>query len=165
MFSFFKRLIGKSTDTPEENKTEDVADSGSEGAEALRHPTTPVMPVQPVETGLQGGEAAVRTSETQARGADVGAGAGAPVQSNGHVSAAEPAAAAAAAANNIDPSQLTAELNALTASLVPSAITADLSTLLASLEPAAISADLSALAANFAATLPADFASMVPGLF
>ena len=93
MFSFFKRLIGKSTDTPEENKTEDVADSGSEGAEALRHPTTPVMPVQPVETGLQGGEAAVRTSETQARVADVGADAGAPVQSNGHVSAAEPAAA------------------------------------------------------------------------
>src|SRR5216684_2538900 len=93
MFSFFKRLIGKSTDTPEENKTEDVADSGSEGAEALRHPTTPVMPVQPVETGLQGGEAAVRTSETQARGADVGAGAGAPVQSNGHVSAAKSAAA------------------------------------------------------------------------
>jgi fused signal recognition particle receptor len=91
MFSFFKRLIGKSTDTPEENKTEDVADSGSEGAEALRHPTTPVMPVQPVKTGLQGGEAAVRTSETQARVADVGA--GAPVQSNGHVSAAEPAAA------------------------------------------------------------------------
>ena len=94
MFSFFKRLIGKSTDTPtdtpEENKTEDVADSGSEGAEALRHATTPVMPAQPVETLQEGGEAAVRTSETQARGADVGA--GAPAQSNGHVSAAEPAA-------------------------------------------------------------------------
>ncbi|MEA3103070.1 MAG: fused signal recognition particle receptor [Caballeronia mineralivorans] len=90
MFSFFKRLIGKSTDTPEENKTEDVADSGSEGAEALRHATTPVMPAQPVETLQEGGEAAVRTSETQACGADVGA--GAPVQSNGHVSAAEPAA-------------------------------------------------------------------------
>src|ERR1700730_16535290 len=82
MFSFFKRLIGKSTDTPEENKAEDVADSVSEGAEALRDPTTPVMPAQPVETLLEGGEAAVRTSETQARGADVGAGAGAPVQSN-----------------------------------------------------------------------------------
>ena len=78
--------------------------------------------------------------------------------------AADPGAAAAAA-NNFDPSQLTSELNALTASLVPSAITADLSTLLASLEPAAISADLSALAANFASTLPADFASMVPSLF
>jgi hypothetical protein len=85
----------------------------------------------------------------------------------GNAAAADPAAAAAAAAaaNNFDPSQLTAELNALTASLVPSAITADLSTLLASLEPAAISADLSALAASFASTLPADFASMVPGLF
>lgn len=92
MFSFFKRLIGKSTDTPEENKTEDVADAGSEGAEALGHATTPVMPAQPVETLQEGGEAAVRTSETQARRADVGA--GAPVQSNGHVFAAEPAAAA-----------------------------------------------------------------------
>src|ERR1700724_2563743 len=88
MFSFFKRLIGKSTDTSEENKTEDVADSGSERAEALRDLT---MPAQPVETLLEGSEAAVRTSETQARGAD--AGAGAPGQSNGHVSAAKPAAA------------------------------------------------------------------------
>jgi fused signal recognition particle receptor len=88
MFSFFKRLIGKSTDTSEENKTEEVADSDSEGAEALRDLT---MPAQPVETLLKGSEAAVRTSETQARVAD--AGAGAPGQSNGHVSAAKPAAA------------------------------------------------------------------------
>ena len=81
----------------------------------------------------------------------------------GNAAAADPGAAVAAA--NLDPSQLTSELNAMTASLVPSVLSADLSALLASLEPAAISADLSALAANFASTLPADFASMVPTLF
>ena len=95
MFSFFKRLIGKSTDTPEENKTEDVADSGSEGAEALRHATTPVVPAQPVETLLGGGEAAARTSETQAYGAE-------PVQSSGHVSAAEPAAATGSSSETVE---------------------------------------------------------------
>jgi hypothetical protein len=77
----------------------------------------------------------------------------------------DPSAAAALASSNVDPSQLTAEVNALTAGLVPTAISADLSTLLAGLEPAAISADLSALAESFASTLPADFASIVPSLF
>jgi hypothetical protein len=81
------------------------------------------------------------------------------------VAAASVDPSAAATAGGFDPSQLTAEMNAMTASLVPGAISTDLSALLASLEPAAISADLSALAANFASTLPADFASMVPGLF
>ena len=54
MFSFFKRLIGKSTDTPEENKAEDAADRDSEADEGLRHATTPVTPAQPVEAGPTG---------------------------------------------------------------------------------------------------------------
>ena len=51
----------------------------------------------------------------------------------------------AVAASGFDPSQLTAELNAMTASLAPAALSTDLTALLASLEPAAMSADLSAL--------------------
>jgi fused signal recognition particle receptor len=58
MFSFFKRLIGKSTDTPEENQAEDVADTDSEADEGLRHATTPVTPAQPVETVLKDGAGA-----------------------------------------------------------------------------------------------------------
>ncbi|WP_438395236.1 signal recognition particle-docking protein FtsY [Caballeronia sp. DA-9] len=50
MFSFFKRLVGKSTDAPEENQAEDTVDVDSEAEEELRHATTPVTPAQPVET-------------------------------------------------------------------------------------------------------------------
>ena len=66
MFSFFKRLVGKSTDTdpgtdtdkPEENEAEDAAEARSEGAEALRPASTPVTPAQPVETAREGAAAA-----------------------------------------------------------------------------------------------------------
>jgi len=79
MFSFFKRLIGKSTDTdtdqPEEINAEDVAEARSEGAEGLRHASTPVTPAQPVETAREGAAAVDRVSETQSRGAGLGAGA------------------------------------------------------------------------------------------
>jgi len=78
MFSFFKRLIGKSTDTdsdtPEENEAEDVAEARSEDAEGLRHATTPVTPAQPVETAREGAAAAGRASETQPRGPGLAAG-------------------------------------------------------------------------------------------
>jgi len=76
MFSFFKRLIGKSTDTdtdidtPEENE----AEARSEDAEGLRHATTPVTPAQPVETAREGAAAADRASETQSRGPGLAAG-------------------------------------------------------------------------------------------
>ncbi|SOE54254.1 signal recognition particle-docking protein FtsY [Burkholderia sp. D7] len=70
MFSFFKRLVGKSTDTdpgtdtdkPEENEAEDAAEARSEGAEALRPASTPVTPAQPVETAREGAAAAYRDS-------------------------------------------------------------------------------------------------------
>ncbi len=81
MFSFFKRLIGKSTDTdidadaPEENEAEDVAEAHSDGAEGLRHATTPVTPAQPLETAREGAAAADRASETQSRGPVLAAGA------------------------------------------------------------------------------------------
>ena len=69
MFSFFKRLIGKSTDTdidtdkPEENEAED--------AEELRGASTPV---QPVETAREGAAAADRAPETPLRGTGFAAG-------------------------------------------------------------------------------------------
>jgi hypothetical protein len=66
---------------------------------------------------------------------------------------------ASTAASSLDPSQLTSELNAMTASLVPGAVSTDLSALIASLEPAALSADLSALTENLASTLTADLGS------
>ncbi|SAL54072.1 signal recognition particle-docking protein FtsY [Caballeronia udeis] len=70
MFSFFKRLVGKSTDTdtatdtdkPEENEAEDAAEARSEGAEALRPASTPVTPAQPVETAREGAATAYRDS-------------------------------------------------------------------------------------------------------
>jgi fused signal recognition particle receptor len=76
MFSFFKRLIGKSTDTdvdidtPEGNEAEDVAEARSEGAEGLRHASTPVSPV---ETAREGAAAADRAAETPSRAAGLGA--------------------------------------------------------------------------------------------
>jgi fused signal recognition particle receptor len=79
MFSFFKRLIGKSTDTdtdqPEETGAADVAEARSEGAEGLRHASTPVTPAQPVEAAREGTATADRRSETPSRGAGFGAGA------------------------------------------------------------------------------------------
>jgi fused signal recognition particle receptor len=79
MFSFFKRLVGKSTDTdvdtPEENETENVAEARSQDAEGLRHASTPVTPAQPVETAREGAAAAGRASETQPRGTGLAAGA------------------------------------------------------------------------------------------
>jgi hypothetical protein len=79
------------------------------------------------------------------------------------------AVSAASTANSLDPSQLTAELNAMTASLAPSVVSTDLSALLAGLEPAALSADLSALTESLASTLSTEFAASVPsavaGLF
>ena len=44
MFSFFKRLVGKSTDTPEESKTEDVADTSSDDSDVSPQVTAPVTP-------------------------------------------------------------------------------------------------------------------------
>ncbi|QIE22308.1 Signal recognition particle receptor FtsY [Caballeronia sp. SBC2] len=68
MFSFFKRLIGKSTDTdtdkPEENETED--------AEGLRHASSPA---QPVETAREGAAVTDRASGTPLRGTGFAAGA------------------------------------------------------------------------------------------
>jgi fused signal recognition particle receptor len=51
MFSFFKRLVGKSTstDTPEDNQAEDAANTASEADEGLRHATTPITPAQPAK--------------------------------------------------------------------------------------------------------------------
>jgi fused signal recognition particle receptor len=77
MFSFFKRLIGKSTDTdtdqPEENEAENVAEARSEGSEGLRHASRPVTPAQPVETARKGAGAADRVAQTQSRGEGLGA--------------------------------------------------------------------------------------------
>uniref|UniRef100_UPI0035CCA21F signal recognition particle receptor subunit alpha n=1 Tax=uncultured Caballeronia sp. TaxID=1827198 RepID=UPI0035CCA21F len=56
MFSFFKRLVGKTSDTPEEDQAEDAGGLDSEdeaeipAEEGLRHATTPVTPAQPVQT-------------------------------------------------------------------------------------------------------------------
>lgn len=52
MFSFFKRLVGKTSDTPDENQAEDAIelDSESETGQELQHATTPVTPAQPVES-------------------------------------------------------------------------------------------------------------------
>jgi fused signal recognition particle receptor len=74
MFSFFKRLVGKSADTdtdidtPEENETEDAADARSEAAEGLRHASTPVTPAQPVETARESVAASDRALESPLRG-------------------------------------------------------------------------------------------------
>src|SRR5476649_95184 len=90
MFSFFKRLIGKSTDTdtPEENE----AEARSEDAEGLRHASTPVEPSQPVEAAREVAAAAGRASETPLRG--TGLAAGAPRSPDA------PASAAGASAEN-----------------------------------------------------------------
>jgi fused signal recognition particle receptor len=47
MFSFFKRLVGKTSDTPEETQSHDAVDldSESEAHEGLQHATTPITPV------------------------------------------------------------------------------------------------------------------------
>jgi len=79
MFSFFKRLIGKSTDTdpdtPEENEAEDVAEARSQDVEGLRHAaSTPVTPAQPVETAREDAAAEDRASETPLRGTALAAG-------------------------------------------------------------------------------------------
>jgi len=96
MFSFFKRLIGKSTDTdtdtPEENEAEDVAEARSEDAEGLRHASTPVKPSQAVEAAREVAAAAGRASETPLRG--TGLAAGAPRSPDA------PASAAGASAEN-----------------------------------------------------------------
>jgi fused signal recognition particle receptor len=63
MFSFFKRLIGKSSDTPDEKKAGDeVGDISAPDAPAaqpatLSHATKPVTPAQPVGSGPVGFEA------------------------------------------------------------------------------------------------------------
>ncbi|MGX7005405.1 signal recognition particle-docking protein FtsY [Caballeronia sp. KNU42] len=69
MFSFFKRLIGKSTDSdididtdaPEENETGDVAEARSEDAGGLQHAGTPA-------TAREGVAASDRASEAPLRG-------------------------------------------------------------------------------------------------
>jgi hypothetical protein len=79
------------------------------------------------------------------------------------------AASLASAAGSIDPSQLTADVNVMTANLIPAVVSTDLSDLVAGLEPAALSADLSALTESLASTLATEFAAAVPsavaGLF
>jgi hypothetical protein len=75
------------------------------------------------------------------------------------VDAAAATPGASTAASDLDPSQLTSDINALTASFVPAAVSTDLSALIAGLEPAALSADLSALTESLAATLTADLGS------
>jgi fused signal recognition particle receptor len=73
MFSFFKRLVGKSadtdTDTPEENEAADGAEVRSEAAEDLRHASTPVTPAQPVQTAREGVAASDRALESLDRSA------------------------------------------------------------------------------------------------
>ncbi len=76
MFSFFKRLVGKSadndtqtdidtdTDAPEENGGEAGAEVHPEPAEGLRHASTPVTPAQPVETARKGVAASDRALES-----------------------------------------------------------------------------------------------------
>src|SRR5471032_1124332 len=67
MFSFFKRLIGKSTDSdidtdkPEENEAEDVVEARSQDAEGLQHAGTPA-------TAREGVAASDRASEAPLRG-------------------------------------------------------------------------------------------------
>jgi fused signal recognition particle receptor len=76
MFSFFKRLVGKSTDsdietdtdTPEENGAEEGTGALSEPAEGLRHASTPLTPAQPVKIGREGDTASDRALETPLRG-------------------------------------------------------------------------------------------------
>ena len=73
MFSFFKRLIGKSadndtqtdidtdTDAPEENGGEDGAEVRSEPAEGLRHASTPALSdTLPLPPGLRKAAAGLR---------------------------------------------------------------------------------------------------------
>jgi fused signal recognition particle receptor len=99
MFSFFKRLIGKSADsdsdtdididTPEENKAEGVAEARSEAAEGLQHASTPVTPAQPVETAREGVAASDRALESPLRG--MGLTAGTPRMPDAPASGAVPA--------------------------------------------------------------------------
>ncbi|MEA3127607.1 MAG: fused signal recognition particle receptor [Caballeronia sp.] len=98
MFSFFKRLVGKSADTdtdidtPEENETEDAADARSEAAEGLRHASTPVTPAQPAETARESVAASDRAFESPLRGTGSTAGtAGTPRMPDAPVSGTGPA--------------------------------------------------------------------------
>ncbi len=156
MFIFFKRLVGKSTDThtgtdtdkPEENEAEDVAEVRSEGAEALRPASTPVTPVQPVETAREGAAAAHRDS-----GSSVDASARAPHGPDA------PASRTQAAAPDDSGSGLVSSANSAQSTRDDSGCPAAPTTLTPPVSPTAL---LSGAQADKAATTPAAPAQQPP---